>query len=223
MGSIARMSELESSIQRRTVAEDPAQLRFADRTDLRPLRRAPRSEPLMAWILMALLGLFAFSLIVREMAERSADTAGPASIEMPSTPPAVGDAPASPPAMPNPRRVYRCASASGAVVFQSDPCARGQATTATYEAQPDSSRDVARARAMQRLAEHRANEMARIARTERSSVASVTATDPDARRAHCAAAKASRASTLRAAGLSRTYELLQRLDAMVYEACKGLD
>lgn len=43
-----------------------------------------------------------------------------------------------------------------------------------------------------------------------------------ARKATCAMARQERADTLERVGLKRTYDLLQRLDAMVREACKGL-
>ena len=46
--------------------------------------------------------------------------------------------------------------------------------------------------------------------------------DVDRRRAKCKAAKSARESTLRAVGLSRTYDLLQKLDEQVREACQGL-
>ena len=46
--------------------------------------------------------------------------------------------------------------------------------------------------------------------------------DIDRRRAKCNAAKSARESTLRAVGLARTYDLLQKLDEQVREACKGV-
>jgi hypothetical protein len=44
----------------------------------------------------------------------------------------------------------------------------------------------------------------------------------DQQRANCQAAKNQRQEILDRAGLNRTYDLLQRLDATVYNACKGL-
>ena len=41
-----------------------------------------------------------------------------------------------------------------------------------------------------------------------------------AARTRCTSARTQRESTLRAAGLTRTYDLLQRLDDVVREACK---
>ena len=176
-----------------------------------------------------------FVLLVRTTLERSAATAGPSSF--------VADAPirsdaelkaelaaelgvAAPEeadsspvtSMPAPAMggsmVYRCVPRSGAVIFQSQPCAADQQTTRVIHAPAEA------ARAQPYAAS------AAIANTVVQNTVinnnQLVADELERRRRQCDAAKRNRDRTLERVGLSRTYDLLQRLDAQVYEACKGL-
>lgn len=201
--------------------QDPAGLKFSVRPDARPRRKASRS-PIYHWWFVALLGALVF-LVVRGMLVRGADTAGPsqqASYVAPDQPLAevrVDDAiqvDATP-------MVYKCVGKDGAVSFQSFACATNESTRGAYAARPDTRRDVEIAREKQRDATRQANVMSRMAGTDRAGASVAWSSDFDARRARCESAKTHRANTLRAVGLARTYELLQRLDEIVREACKG--
>jgi hypothetical protein len=176
------------------------------------------------WIVLALVGAFAFVLLVRVLLDRTSDTVAPSDPSAASEPfvPAQGSAVS----VPFPEResrasasvdpnalhmVYRCVGKGGAVSLQSQPCAADQRVTRAIYAPPEAER------------------------ARRPTVVSSSPTQsstyggrPSAadyqraqRQAACANAKASREDTLRRVGLKRTYDLLQRLDAMVYEACKG--
>jgi hypothetical protein len=108
--------------------------------------------------------------------------------------------------------VYRCVGKGGAVSLQSQPCAADQRVTRAIYAPPEAERI------------RRPTVASSAARQSSSydSVPSAADYQRSQRLAACATAKASREDTLRIVGLKRTYELLQRLDAVVYEACKGL-
>ena len=118
-------------------------------------------------------------------------------------------------------QVYKCVDKGGAVSFQSFACAPDETTRGAYDAQPDSRRDIKIARAKQRDAVRQARVMADMARTERTKSTVAWSSNFDEQRARCDAAKAHREDTLRIVGLARTYDLLQRLDENVREACKG--
>jgi hypothetical protein len=108
--------------------------------------------------------------------------------------------------------VYRCVGKRGAVSFQSQPCGAGESTTRVLDATPE----------YERPRQVASNPSGR-STTQRYGYVSTTTNDERAqRRANCESAKRNRDATLERVGLARTYELLQRLDAMVYEACKGL-
>jgi hypothetical protein len=108
--------------------------------------------------------------------------------------------------------VYRCVGKGSAVSLQSQPCAADQRVTRAIYAPPEAERV-------------RRPTVVSSAPAQSSTYyggGTSAADDERARRqAACANAKASREDTLRSVGLKRTYDLLQRLDAMVYEACKG--
>ena len=190
--------------------DDPANLHF--RAQRRP--RRPMSQPSSwKWWVFALIAAVTFVLIIRALLARTAGTAGP-SPQATSAPAPVTPAPARrveylP--MPTPM-VYRCEDAAGAVAFQSHPCGAGQRTTKAIPAPPD--REPGR------------RPLTRLSPPPGASGTSWSGADQGnlqrtAARARCAAARSHRESTLRAVGLKRTYDLLQRLDAMVRETCKG--
>lgn len=214
--------------------EDPAHLVFRERTDLRPPRRRASSWSAGS-LLLAVVAAAAFLLLVRAVLDRSAHTAG-------SSESAVVRAEAAATERLAPliatdadvaerlrrtrladlqrRRaeassmVYRCVASSGAVSFQQQPCGPDQEVTRAIYAPPE--RAPARPMQLYRLPEADR-------RAARSSyVAGSTESERDRRKRECAAAKAARDRTLKAVGIARTYDLLQRLDAQVYEACKGL-
>lgn len=197
--------------------EDPRLMRLddPDKLDFRAARRAhrsPRRTASWGWWLLAVVAAVGFVLVIRLLLARTAWTAGP------SPQPAAMDAPAAnPPArtveylpMPTPM-VYRCVDRAGAVSFQSWPCGPGQRTTKALPATPDVE--------PVRRASPRVSPPARNASTQWVGTDQV---DPDraAARTRCAIARNQREATLRAAGLTRTYDLLQRLDDVVREACK---
>jgi hypothetical protein len=176
------------------------------------------------WIVLALVGAFAFVLLVRALLDRTSDTVGSSHPSAASEPfvPAQGSAVS----IPFPEResrasasvdpnalhmVYRCVGKGGAVSLQSQPCAADQRVTRAIYAPPEAERA-------------RRPTVVSSAPTQSSTYGggpSAADYQRAQRQAACANAKASREDTLRRVGLKRTYDLLQRLDAMVYEACKG--
>ncbi|MUV14380.1 hypothetical protein [Noviluteimonas gilva] len=200
--------------------EDPADLKFSVRPDVRPQRKSSSRSTFHWWLLLA-LGALVF-LLVRGMLARGAETAGhseDASLVTqlaPSSEALVDEIRVD----PTPT-VYKCVGKGGAVSFQSFPCAADESTRAAYDAQPDTQRDIEIAQAKRDVAVRRAKVMSRIAGTDRPTYTVASSSNFDADRARCEAAKAHREDTLRRVGLRRTYDLLQRLDEMVREACKG--
>ena len=190
--------------------DDPANLHF--RASRRPRRRAPERVA-WGWWVLALVSAVGFVLVIRALLARTAWTAGP-SPQATSAPAPVAPVPARgveylP--MPTPM-VYRCEDAAGAVAFQSHPCGPGQRTTRAIPAPPE--REPGR-RPLTRLSPPPGATGAYWSGGGDDNLQQAAA------RARCAAARNHRESTLRAVGLKRTYDLLQRLDAMVREACKG--
>ncbi|MEO6137371.1 MAG: hypothetical protein ABIP11_01740 [Luteimonas sp.] len=108
--------------------------------------------------------------------------------------------------------VYRCVGRHGAVSLQSQPCAAGQRTTRAMFAAPEAER------------QPRQGDVASSAPSVAAYSYPAAAVDDvrDRRRRECANARSNREATLANVGLARTYDLLQRLDGMVQEACKGL-
>lgn len=203
------------------MADDPARLEF--RTDIRPARKPPRSAPTF-WVIVAVIVAFASLWVLRGVLARSSETAGrSASSSIPAAVPA--ERPAEVTAIETRRSgdwVYKCVGTGEVVAFRSQPCAKDERTLDRVLAIRDTQADVARARARERQAIRRADRMATLAGTNAYGYANLGG-DVDDRRARCNAAKASRDDTLRRVGLARTYELLQRLDEQVREACKGVE
>lgn len=109
--------------------------------------------------------------------------------------------------------VYRCEGQGGEVSFQSDPCGPAARTTRAIHAPPERERP-----------RRTASATVAPAGTNASSAQYARVAQPDPARngrdAACAQARRSRDETLERVGLARTYDLLQRLDAMVDEACQ---
>jgi hypothetical protein len=210
--------------------EEPAQLEFRRRPEQRPRRMQPFSSQSI-WLVIAIIAAVVFVLFVRAMLERSAWTAGHSTVVVSEEPRVPSDAELNAQAwsqLPQPEEtqpreavadrevpgralVYRCVGKRGAVSFQSQPCGAEESTTRVFDAAPEYERP----------------------RPITSSSSSTTMrqgysypsinTDPrDQRRANCESAKRNRDAILERVGLARTYDLLRRLDATVYEACKGL-
>jgi hypothetical protein len=211
--------------------EDPAQLEFRRRPENRPRRMQPFSSQSI-WLVIAIIASFLFVLFVRAMLERSAWTAGPSTDPVASASYAPSDAELNAqggsqlpqPEMNRPTQavgsrnlqgrvlVYRCVGRHGAVSFQSQPCGADEDTTRVLDATPEYERP-------RRVTSSASSQST----TQRNSYVSTAANDARARqRANCESAKRRRDATLEQVGLARTYDLLQQLDAMVYEACKGL-
>jgi hypothetical protein len=176
------------------------------------------------WILVAVVGAFAFILLVRALLDRTSGTVASPGASNASEPFVPALAPAV--SVPFPEResrasgsidssalhmVYRCVGKGGAVSLQSQPCAADQRVTRAFYAPPE----------VERVRRPAVVSSAPTQSSSYSSGPSAVDYQRSQRQAACAKAKASREDTLRSIGLKRTYDLLQRLDAMVYEACKG--
>jgi len=202
------------------------------RTDARVSRQSPGG---MGWLLVAFAAAAGFLLLVNAILDRSAHTAGPtpasdgaplrsdaelkaelaAELDGSSPPVASGQSfaeTAAPPAM-GASMVYRCVGAAGDVSFQSQPCTQGQQTTRVIHAAPE------RERPRYSPGTNAVSNNVQVVNTINNTV---HADDRERRRRACDAARRNRDATLRRVGLARTYDLLQKLDAQVYEACKGL-
>jgi hypothetical protein len=117
--------------------------------------------------------------------------------------------------------VYKCVGARGATVYQDEPCPQGARADkawdgAAHQTTPEQLRaNDARIRLTeQQLAARRARQ------TASGSYRSSAPTASDSRHHRCEVAKRNRDAQLERIGLRRTYDILQRLDAAVYEACK---
>ena len=207
---------------------DPAaQLTFSTRPDARARRRVPRSLSI-TWMLVAIAGLLVFIGLVRAMTERTSVTAGP-SVPVPvehkqiNTLPVDDDTSIETTWRAAPNLVYKCVGANGVPSYQSVPCGQQDAPSAVYDAAPDSSGTIARARALQRERIRQSRAVSRMSQPRGGWNAQYGGTDArDRERVNCEAARAHRARTLALVGLSRTHDLLRELDRQVYEACKGL-
>jgi hypothetical protein len=210
--------------------EDPANLEFRRRPEQRPRRLQPFSSQ-STWLVVAIIAAVVFVLFVRAMLERSAWTAGHSPdvsfeethVSSDAQPSAQGWSQVSQPEVTQPvgavssqeiqgrALVYRCVGKRGEVSFQSQPCDAGESTTRVLDATPEYERP-----------RQAASNSPVTSTTQSYSYVSINDDARDQRRANCENAKRRRDATLRQVGLARTYDLLQRLDAMVYEACKGL-
>jgi hypothetical protein len=193
-----------------------------------------------AWLALATIAFAGFALVVNAMLERSRDTGG-RSEAAPNVTSVAGPGPAhdeprqnteasdsdhltTQTSAPAGRLIYKCVSSNGATSYQSVACEDAQAFRKVIIAVPDDPGVVARGRLQQTRTANAARTLSRMAGTDHVAHAfpDIGMDDLDRRRAECNAAKASRESTLRAVGLARTYELLQKLDEQVREACKGV-
>lgn len=116
------------------------------------------------------------------------------------------------------QQVYKCVD-GGNTVYQSDPCASGQAVK-SWDAVPETPDPHGQARldAMQRELDARRRSRTR-GRSAQGAVLGAAISqyrDPHA----CETAKAQRAAAFEAAGLRRTFELTRRMDDRVFDACK---
>ena len=218
-------------------ALNPDELQFSVRTDVRRIRSASTAP--WAWLVFAAIALTGFALVVGAMLERSGDTAGHSELSprtlktgaqaaqeelQPDTDLAVSDTFVTDARGVDAPVIYKCAGPDGVIAYQSDPCEGAQSIRKTIVAVPDDPGVVARGRAQQARMADAARTLSRMAGTDQISYGSSSGgmEDGDRRRATCSAAKSARESTLRAVGLSRTYDLLQKLDEQVREACKGV-
>lgn len=197
-------------------SDDTGNLSFRARPGRRPSRRASRSSTL-PWLVVAAISGVLFVMVVRALLERTAWTAGPSPV-----PAARGSQDAAPAghadlatSYVNPKpvpMVYRCVDRAGGVAFQSEPCGPHQRMTRAVSAPPDV--EPARYQAATRP---RASSTSATA----FSGAGISEQRRELSEIRCAMARRHREQTLEQIGLRRTYDLLQNLDAMVAEACKG--
>ena len=116
--------------------------------------------------------------------------------------------------------IYKCVGAKGAVTYQNAPCPLG-AVAQGAKAYADIPYDP-------RLADEvRRDRLALDQRKQQAQSAPVIvgrsgAPSPDPKVKRCRDAKARREEVLDQVGLSRTYDLLQRLDREVYDGCKDV-
>lgn len=123
------------------------------------------------------------------------------------------------PALVSAQAVYKCRNAKGEAVYQSQPCEGGKLPEKAWSGDY---RQPTNAELWQRYLIDQRWQQQQQAERSRTSTASFVGSVPrfDQRESRCSIAKAERARTLDRVGLKRTYDLLSRLDAMVYEACK---
>jgi hypothetical protein len=220
-------SDVEAdSSQPRLAADEVDRLIFRKRVaSERSSKWAPSSR--LMWMVLALVGSFVFVLLVRALLDRTSDTAGSsaesstasepfsldrsAAVTMPSPAQAASQIPTSVQTSPQLHMVYRCVGKGGAVSLQSQPCAPDQRVTREIYAPPE----------VERVRRPTIVSSVPTRTSSYSNGPSAIDYERAQRRAACDSAKSARASTLAAVGLARTYELLQRLDAAVFEACKG--
>lgn len=121
--------------------------------------------------------------------------------------------------------VHKCIGKDGAVSYQSDPCPADAKQPKVWNAPPElppTNAELWRRYYQKKQGEADSHYLSRLAGTSRGGTASGHRIRQDGARnqAQCDAAKASREQTLAAVGMLRTYELLQRLDENVREACR---
>ncbi|TKR33295.1 DUF4124 domain-containing protein [Luteimonas gilva] len=110
--------------------------------------------------------------------------------------------------------IVKCKDAKGKVIYQTEPCERGQTTTDVKTYAP--------VRYNPKLAEETRQTQHEIdqRRASYGNNAQAAYIPNDGRGAACESAKAYRESVLKSVGMRRTYDLLQQLDENVRRACK---
>lgn len=109
--------------------------------------------------------------------------------------------------------IVKCKDAKGAVIYQTEPCERGQTTAdvKTYASVRYNPELAEETRQTEREVDAR--------RSAYGSNAQAAYIPSDGRGAACEAAKAHRESVLKAMGLRRNFDLLRSLDDQVQKAC----
>ncbi len=110
--------------------------------------------------------------------------------------------------------IVKCKNANGAVIYQTEPCERGQkmADAKVYAPVRYDPELAAETRRVQRQLDAR--------RSTYGGNAQAAYIPADGRGAACDAAKSHREAVLKAAGLSRNFDLLRSLDESVNKACR---
>lgn len=196
--------------------DDLENLSFRERPDRR-FGRPPRRSPAVPWLVVAIIAAILFVLVVRALLERTAWTAGASPVPekthpTPMASPRQDFADVSEYGQRQVPSVYRCVDRAGAVSLQSQPCGPGQRTTRVVSAPPD----------VEPMRSRQANRPSASNQTGYNTIQYQQEDSRAGRMTACASARHNRDATVARIGLKRTYDLLQRLDAMVNEACKGL-
>ena len=120
--------------------------------------------------------------------------------------------------------IYTCVDAKGHKTFQNSPCPVGTRIDRArdYDEAPVDPRLEAQTRQTQREMDARNRAASQDAVTSQVVVTPRGEDARDRQRRLCAEARAYRERELERVGLRRTYDLLSRLDRMVFDACKGL-
>ena len=120
--------------------------------------------------------------------------------------------------------IYTCVDAKGHKTFQNAPCPVGTRVDRArdYDEAPVDPRLAAQTRQTQREMDARNRAANQEVVTTQVVVAPRGEDARDRQRRLCAEARAYRERELERVGLRRTYDLLSRLDRMVFDACKGL-
>lgn len=120
--------------------------------------------------------------------------------------------------------IYTCVDAKGHKTYQNSPCPVGTRIDRArdYDEAPVDPRLEAQTRQTQREMDARTRAANQGAVTTQVVVAPRGEDARDRQRRLCAEARAYRERELERVGLRRTYDLLSRLDRMVFDACKGL-
>lgn len=196
--------------------DDLENLSFRERPDRRS-GRPPRRSSTVPWLVVAIIAAILFALVVRALLERTAWMAGASPVPekthpTPMASPRQDFADVSEYGQRQIPSVYRCVDRAGGVSLQSQPCGPGQRTTRVVSAPPD----------MEPIRPRQANRSVASSQAGYNTIQYQQEDSRAGRMAACAAARQQRDGTLERIGLKRTYNLLQRLDEMVNEACKGL-
>ena len=183
----------------------------------RVLKRPATRSSTGPWLVVAVIAAIIFVFVMRALMERTAWTAGASPTaennqSTPVEPPRQDYVDESAFHQKHVPSVYRCVDRAGGVSFQSQPCGPGQRTTKVVAAPPEPEPNRPR-QTLRRVSSNQSG----------YSTYQLPREDPLVqRKVACAVARQSRDSTLRQVGLRRTYDLLQRLDSMVNNACNGL-
>lgn len=124
------------------------------------------------------------------------------------------------------QQLHKCVDAKGQASYQSAPCNADQREVWTRDATPEPSTGPGRTTRMRPQQEKDPAHSTRMSGTHRArrragsgigvSLPAYSSKNPNA----CQAAKDQREARLKAAGTSRSFSLLRRLDEMVWDACK---